>query len=162
VAQKRNVYNTHAARKRNQEIQGQWHFRDDGLLYHIHRLYVLDNEAVRSKLFACFHKDSLAGHFGEKRTLELVQRHYHWPNINSYISCKVSKCARCQFANAQQHRPYSELQPLPAPEGPWQELTIDFITDLPLSKARGCVSDTILVIVNRYSKIALYIAAEKS
>jgi len=77
VAQKRNAYNTHAARKRNQEIQGQWHFRDDGLLYHIHRLYVPDNEAVRSELFACFHEDSLAGHFGEKRTLELVQRHYH-------------------------------------------------------------------------------------
>lgn len=39
---------------------------------------------------------------------------------------------------------------------------MDFITDLPPSKARGCVSDAILVIVDRYSKMALYIAAEKT
>ena len=58
-------------------MQGQWHFQDDGLLYHLHRLYVPNNEAVWSELFACFYKDSLAGHFGEKRTLKLVQRHYH-------------------------------------------------------------------------------------
>ena len=72
VARKRNAYNTHATRKRNQEIQGQWHFRDDGLLYHLHRLYVPDNEAARSELFACFYKDPLAGHFGKKRTLKLI------------------------------------------------------------------------------------------
>jgi len=76
-------------------MQGQWHFRDDGLLYYLHCLYVLDNEAVWSELFACFYKDSLAGHFGEKRTLELVQRHYYWLNIDSYISYRVSTCARC-------------------------------------------------------------------
>jgi transposase InsO family protein len=162
VARKRSAYDVRATRKRNQELQGQWHFRDDGLLYHLHRLYVPDNEAVRSELFACFHEDSLAGHFGERRTLELVQRHYHWPNIEDYISRKVSTCAKCQFANARRHRPYGELQPLPAPEGPWQELTMDFITDLPPSKTRGGVWDAILVIVDRYSKMALYIPAEKS
>src|SRR5277367_875443 len=40
VKQKRSALHAHATRKRNQEIQGQWHFRDDGLLYHLHRLYV--------------------------------------------------------------------------------------------------------------------------
>ena len=39
---------------------------------------------------------------------------------------------------------------------------MDFITDLLPSKARGCVLDAILVIVDRYSKMALYIAAEKT
>jgi len=47
------------------------------MLYYIHRLYVLDNEAVRSELFVYFHKDPLARHFREKKTLELMQRHYH-------------------------------------------------------------------------------------
>ncbi len=98
--------------------QGRWHFWDDGLLYHLHQLYVLDNEALRSELFTCFHEDPLAGHFGKKWTLELIQRHYHWPQINDYISRRVITCARCQFANVRCHRPYGELQPLPAPEGP--------------------------------------------
>ncbi len=26
--------------------QGQWHFREDGLLYHLYRLYIPDNEAL--------------------------------------------------------------------------------------------------------------------
>ena len=160
VAQKRAACKKQ--RKRKSNSQGQWHFRSDGLLYYLHRLYVPDNEAVRNELFACFHEDPLAGHFGEKRTLELVQRHYHWPNMDSDVSSRVSTCARCQFANTRRHRPYGELQPLPAPEGPWQELSMDFITDLPPSKSRGCVWDAILVIVDRYSKMSLYIPAQKS
>jgi hypothetical protein len=39
---------------------------------------------------------------------------------------------------------------------------MDFITDLPPSKNRGSVWDAILVIVDRYSKMALYIPAEKT
>jgi hypothetical protein len=163
VVSKRTAINSRKTRTREQATQhGQWHLREDGLLYHLHRLYVPDNEALRSELFACFHEDPLAGHFGEKRTLELIQRHYHWPKIENYIGRRVATCARCQFANARRHRPYGKLQPLPAPEGPWQELTMDFITDLPPSKARGCIWDATLVIIDRYSKMALYIPAEKS
>jgi hypothetical protein len=44
------------------------------LLYHLQRLYIPDDEAVRSELFTCFHEDPLAGHFGKKMTLELIQR----------------------------------------------------------------------------------------
>ena len=73
------------------------------MLYHLQRLYVPDDEAVRSELFTCFHEDPLAGHFGEKRTLELIQRHYHWVHIEKYINHKVSICAWCQFANARRH-----------------------------------------------------------
>jgi hypothetical protein len=152
-----------ATRKKDRELdQGQWHFRKDGLLYHLQRLYVPDDEAVRSELFACFHEDPLAGHFGEKRTLELIQRHYHWVHIEKYINHKVSICARCQFANARRHRPYGALQPLPVPEGPWQEISMDFITDLPPSRNNKAVYDAILVIVDRFSKMSLYIQAEKT
>lgn len=162
VAQKRLACAKPARRKGTENSQGQWHFRRDGLLYYLHRLYVPDNEAVRSELFSCFHEDPLAGHFGEKRTLDLIQRHYHWSQMDDDISSRVGQCARCQFANARRHRPYGELQPLPVPNGPWQELTMDFITDLPPSKTRGRVWDAILVIVDRYSKMSLYIPAEKT
>ena len=91
-------------RKKDRELdQGQWHFCKDGLLYHLQRLYVLDNKAVRSELFACFHEDPLAGHFGKKRTLKLIQCHYHLVHIEKYINHKVSICVRCQFANSRRH-----------------------------------------------------------
>jgi hypothetical protein len=99
-----------ATRKKDKELdQGQWYFRKDGLLYHLQRLYVSDDEAIWSKLFACFHEDPLVGYFGEKRILELIQCHYHWVHIEKYINHKVSICARCQFTNSRQHRPYGAL-----------------------------------------------------
>jgi transposase InsO family protein len=39
---------------------------------------------------------------------------------------------------------------------------MDFITDLPPSKTRDLIADAILVIIDRYSKMALYVPAEKS
>ena len=157
VQHKREAMQKRATRKKDRELdQGQWHFRKDGLLYHLQRLYVPDDEAVRSELFACFHEDPLAGHFGEKRTLELIQRHYHWVHIEKYINHKVSICARCQFANARRHRPYGALQPLPVPEGPWQEISMDFITDLPPSRNNKAVYDAILVIVDRLLEYELH------
>ena len=39
---------------------------------------------------------------------------------------------------------------------------MDFITDLPPRKARSYIADAIFVIIDRFSKMALYIPAEKS
>ena len=45
------------------------------------------------------------------------------------------------------------------PEYPWQGITMDFVTDLPESTA--CKYDSILVVVNRLTKMALYIPCRK-
>jgi len=54
------------------------------------------------------------------------------------------------------HRLYGEMQALLLPAGPWQEIIIDFIVKLPLSKRGDSISNSILVIVDRYTKIAKY------
>ena len=108
------------------------------------------------------HDDMLAGHFGEKRMLELIQHHYHWPGMEKDIRKRVRTCASCQFSTPRWHCPYGELQPLPVPQGAWQELTMNFITDLPPSRMRNGVFDSILVIVNRYLKMVSYIPAKKT
>ena len=46
------------------------------------------------------------------------------------------------------------LQPLPIPEGAWQDISLDFIEDLPLSG--GC--NVILVVVNRFTKYAHFLS----
>ena len=74
----------------------------------------------------------------------------------------VKTCAVCQRSKAKRHRPYGELQPLPFPDKPWQEISMDFITDLPPSKRGGSVYDAILVIVDRYSKMNLYVPTTKT
>ena len=53
----------------------------------------------------------------------------------------------------QRHRPYGSLQQLPILERPWNSISIDFIKKLPSSSG----FDTILVIVDRLSKQAIFI-----
>ena len=73
----------------------------------------------------------------------------------------VDACDVCQRVKVKQHHPYDELNALPQPTGPWKEITMDFITDLPLSKRRGNMYDTILVVVDRYTKGVQYILTTK-
>jgi uncharacterized membrane protein len=54
------------------------------------------------------------------------------------------------------------MQALPTLNGLMQELTMDFIVDLPPSPFESKVYDSILVIVDRYTKIARYIPCNKT
>jgi hypothetical protein len=48
------------------------------------------------------------------------------------------------------------------PSGPFEELSMDFIVDLPLSTHNERVYDSILVIVDRFTKMSIYIACNKT
>ena len=73
----------------------------------------------------------------------------------------VDTCDICQRVKVKRHRFYGELNALPQPTGPWKEITMDFITDLPPSKQKGNVYDNILVVVDRYTKSVRYIPTTK-
>ena len=47
--------------------------------------------------------------------------------------------------------------PLPVPEGPWEDILLDFIVGLPLSLHMGVTCDSILVMVDRFLKMVRYI-----
>ena len=55
------------------------------------------------------------------------------------------------------HKPYGKLEPLPVPKRPWQEVSLDFITQLPSSHIGQAEYDAILVVVDRYTKMARFI-----
>jgi transposase InsO family protein len=54
------------------------------------------------------------------------------------------------------------LQSLPVLSGPSKSLSIDFITDLPLSRLQKEVYNSILVIINYFTKLGTYISCKKS
>jgi hypothetical protein len=61
-------------------------------------------------------------------------------------------------------RKAGEMLALPLPSKPFESISMDFITDLPRSidKTTGVVYDSILVIVDRYTKISKYIPCKKT
>jgi RNase H-like domain found in reverse transcriptase/Reverse transcriptase (RNA-dependent DNA polymerase)/Integrase zinc binding domain/Chromo (CHRromatin Organisation MOdifier) domain len=126
------------------------------------KIFVPDDIALRKALLQRFHDSPLAGHFGRDRTKELIQRHYHWMGIDRHVEEYVKSCPECQFSHAKRHRPYGELVSLEPPSGPWEDLSMDFITDLPSSKKGDSVYNAILVIVDRFTKMALYIPTVKT
>ncbi len=128
-----------------------------GLLEQQRRIVIPNQAAVRAEIIALHHDDPLAGHFGADRTLELVRRKYVWPKMARDVQEYVKTCGLCQRTKARKHRPYGEMQALPLPTAPWQEITMDFITALPPSKKGGEVFDCILVVVDRYTKVARYL-----
>ena len=62
----------------------------------------------------------------------------------------IKRCTVFQQAKYSTQAVGGYLQPLPTPEGVWEDVSMDFITGLPLSK--GFTS--ILVVVDRFSKYA--------
>ena len=58
---------------------------------------------------------------------------------------------------SRKHAPYGHLVPLAQPIAPMQEITMDFVTGLPPSRYLNRAYDAILVVVDRYTKIAWYI-----
>ena len=66
-------------------------------------------------------------------------------------------CNVCIALKAVRHKAYDDLQSLPVPTHRWKDLSIDFVTGLPISiDWKGDSYDSILVIVNRLTKMVHY------
>ena len=141
-------------RRRNKSY---WEMDPEGLLRFKDRLYVPGDAAVREELISKHHDDPLAGHFGADKTMDLIQRKFYWPACAEQVRSYVKTCDICQRTKVHRHKPFGELKSLPVSDTPWKEITMDFITGLPSSKRRGAVYDSILVVVDRCTKMARYI-----
>ena len=141
---------------------GPWSVDDrDALLYH-KSLYVPEDSALKQELLVKYHDDPLAGHFGYEKTVELIRRWYNWPGLTTEIRDYINTCDVCQRVKVYRHKPYGKMQLLPKPIRPWEEITVDFIIGFPPSKTYNNMFDTILVVVDRFTKIARYIPCRKN
>ena len=127
----------------------------EGVLHHQGLHYV--PEIIRTELISRHHDDPLAGHFGIEKTRELVARKYYWPTLRHDVDDYVKGCDVCLASKAVRHKPYGDLQSLPVPTHRWKDLSMDFVTGLPiLTDWKGDSYDSILVIVDRLTKMVHY------
>ncbi len=100
------------------------------VLYYQGLPYVL--KVICSELISRHHNNPLAGHFGIKKTRELIARKYYWSTLRRDVKAYVKGCNICLTSKAVRHKLYGDLQSLPVPTHCWKDLSMDFITGLPI------------------------------
>ena len=97
------------------------------------------------------HNGPLLGHLGYDKTIELIQQRYQFLNMRKAMEDYIRQCTTCAQNKSTRHKPYSKQQQIEALQQAWQEITMDFIVKLPLSK--DTITDikynSILVVVDR-------------
>jgi len=104
------------------------------------------------------HGGGLMGHFGMKKTEDVLASHFFWPKMRRDVERYVSRCTTCNKAKSRLN-PHGLYMPLPVPSVPWEHISMDFVLGLPRTK-RG--RDSIFVVVDRFSKMAHFIPCHKS
>ncbi|MBW0509989.1 hypothetical protein O181_049704 [Austropuccinia psidii MF-1] len=104
------------------------------------------------------HDSPLAAYPGQEKTLKIVKPYFHWSGMTQFIEDYASSCQQCSRKKYLNHKTFGLLKPLPISNGPWIYLSMDFINQLPLSNS----FDSILVIADRFSKMAVFIPAVSS
>ncbi|TPX31214.1 hypothetical protein SeLEV6574_g08557 [Synchytrium endobioticum] len=119
---------------------------------------ISNDKPLQSKVIDLCHDHPLAGHYGFRKTLELVLRKYWWKGMSKDIKEYTTSCDTCQRNKSSNQSPMGKLMPLPTPDRNWQHITMDFIVKLPRSGS----FDSILVVVDRRSKSVVFIPTTES
>ncbi|PKU79630.1 putative mitochondrial protein [Dendrobium catenatum] len=112
----------------------------------------------RQQLIKDIHCGGLAAHVGRDRTLQQLQCKFFWPHMRRDVARFVERCAVCQQYKGTAQNTGLYL-PLPVPDTIWEDLSLDFVLGLPRT-TRG--SDSIMVVVDRFSKMAHFVACKKT
>jgi hypothetical protein len=129
---------------------------EDGLILYKGLVYVPNNENLKRKVVQQYH-DELMGHPGEWKTIELITRDFWWPGITTFVKVYIKGCTTCQTTKIKPPVKVP-LKPNEIPQGIWETITMDFITDLPVSNRY----DSILTVVDRHSKAVILSPCHKT
>jgi hypothetical protein len=130
----------------------------EGLILLNHRrIYIPDDKTLKTQIMYEAHDSKLSGHLGVDKTIELIKRTYYWSGMDKHIKEYVTTCLQCQSNKPSHTLPMGLLQPLPIPTRPWEQVTLDFITQLPKTRSGN---DCIVVMVDKFTKMVHYHATK--
>ncbi|MCO5600896.1 hypothetical protein L7F22_055013 [Adiantum nelumboides] len=98
--------------------------------------------------------DSLVGdHRGINSALEKVERSFFWPKLRKDVYHYVRKCQVSQKVKSLHQKPAGVLQLLTIPDGPFQDILMDFVG--PLVASHPSRNTMCFTIVDRFSKFVM-------
>ncbi|KAI3469143.1 hypothetical protein Pfo_025806 [Paulownia fortunei] len=129
----------------------------DDFLFRENKLCV-PHSSLRELLVREAHSGGLMGYFGVAKTLGVLHEHFFWPHMKRDVERICAKCINCKQAKSKQ-QPHDLYITLPIPSAPWVDISMDFVLGLPKTE-RG--KDSVFVVVDRFSKMAHFIACHKT
>lgn len=97
-------------------------------------------------------------HFLRDKTLALISEKFYWPKLQKDVVKYVQRCRTCHIAKSRSQNT-GLYTPLPQPQAPWEDVSMDFVVGLPKTRSGH---DSILVVVDRFSKMAHFIPCKKT
>ncbi|KAL8090164.1 hypothetical protein AgCh_039579 [Apium graveolens] len=89
---------------------------------------------LRKQIFEELYCKGVGGHSGNRATYKRISEYFYWSSIRQDVGRWVRECEVCQQVKGETVKTPGLLRPLPIPQEPWKDISMDFITGLPKSK----------------------------
>lgn len=134
------------------------HIDERGLLCFRDRVWIPNNEPLRTRIIQNVHDSHITGHPGRDATYMILSRRFFWPGAAKDVRQFLRNCTVCGRSTIWRDTKHGLLKPLPIPQRIWAEISVDFITDLPPSGPREATN--CLVITDRLTKSVVLVAMD--
>ena len=122
------------------------------------RAVVPDDANSRNLIIRELHCIPFSAHPGVNRTVAKVQTHFFWRGMTGHVREFVESCCVCQTEKSDHTLSKGKLQSVQLPQEKWQEISLDFITDLPLTRNK---KDSILTVVDKATRMVHLVPCRK-
>jgi hypothetical protein len=139
-------------------LEDGWYVQD-GLLHNAGgRIVVPSNVGLCTEIIRLTHDVPHMGHPGIEKTIELIGQNYRWPSLRRDVADYMKTCLPCQQTKVFPSKVIGLLNLLPPSKEPWEQVTADFIVELP--KSQGY--DAVLVAADKHTKRVHFIPSVSS
>ena len=122
---------------------------EDGFLYYRDRVCIPNDDELKKSILEEAHSGSSAMYPGSTKMYQDLKTSYWWSGMKRDVSKIVTKCMVCQKVKVEHQVPSGLLQPIRIPEWKWDQITMDFMVELPLTERKH---DLVWVVVDRLTK----------
>jgi hypothetical protein len=126
-------------------------------IYYRNRLFISENIELKMQIIYKTHNSGVGGHPGRMKTTELVSKSYFWPKITYDIQNYVKSCHLYKRVKASRFVPPGYFRFLPVLFQAWQNISVDYITPLPICERNGLKYHYVAVVVCRFTKMKYFI-----
>ena len=110
--------------------------KEVGSMYFQNKLCVPDDKELKKKLLFEAHNTVFTMHSEGNKMYQDLKQFYWWKGMKRDVAEYVSKCLACQQVKAEHQVLTSLLNPFPIPQWKWDNITLDFVSNFPLTQQK--------------------------